>query len=764
MATIKYKDADGNLVTVGAGLHTHDVATGTNNGFLSSADKTKIDNLNDTVFGNADKNIKSLAGLVGETPVAEQISSAVTAVSEQVAKDITALTPGSVKHYGAKGDGTTDDTIAFQTALAENNSVYVPSGTYLITDTLDISCKKSLFSDDGQRATILYGGSNSVVLINRLSVFRNINITIKNALRGIVFDVNNRGNVTTANGGSSRVEHSNVKFSVKSPNATLIGITADSGTDPENIPTQTGICFQTFNDIHLETSSAGYGYGIKLELIQGREFTEDNKIGFPWITHIDFDDIYLGCPKTAIKAVATNNSDSELFNRIGMGNILFNNVYTQFRDGDTEKFLDVEHFDGFFTKCIGWDYHNYTNAGNYVNIIGEGVKACFSDCSMSFGKPFLQTCNFTVETEYNVADNPEYFINKYFSGSVLSEGYDFIDAKIDAKLTGEYVGNIAEEKVTEILYSGYANVMDDPLTKIKDGYRFSNSSHIWTASKDMIAIVIPIVVGGNIIRWTPTKYKLSTGYQSVFFFNDDELTSGTLVGEHSDLWVSDGKIGYLKIDNPSGYKYVSIPFQKLSIVDSYDTPITSIDDMVMTINREITGEGGKSYTEYLRESVIIPVIATAKINAENVIGAAGANSITKALQDGDGNIITDTYATKEAVGDKPVSEQISDHAAIMASTLAAGHMSAADKERLSTVFNTVNVQVAGNYAEILTADPDDTSGYYPLTIAKTGDITLAANSDTQTITIGSKYTIQYAETSDALTDDKFTITLVPRGQ
>lgn len=519
-------------------------------------------------------------------------------------------TSNSVKDFGAKGDGVTDDTIAFQTALAENNSVYVPNGTYLITDTLDISYKKSLFSDDGQRATILYGGSNSVVLINRLSVFRNINITIKNTFSGIVFNVNNRGNVTTANGGSSRVEHSNVKFIEKSPNATLIGITADSGTDPENIPTQTGICFQTFNDIHLETSSAGYGYGIKLELIQGREFTEDNKIGFPWITHIDFDDIYLGCPKTAIKAVATNNSDSELFNRIGMENILFNNVYTQFRDGDTEKFLDVEHFDGFFTKCIGWDYHNYTNDGNYVNIIGEGVNACFSDCSMSFGKPFLQTCNFTAETEYNVADNPEYFINKYFSGSVLSEGYDFIDAKIDAKLTGEYVGNIAEEKVTEILYSGYANVMDDPLTKIKDGYRFSNSSQKWTESKDMIAIVIPIVVGGNIIRWTPAKYKLSTGYKAVFFFNDDELKSGTLVAEHSDLWISDGESGYLKIDNPSGYKYVSIPFQKLSIVDSYNTPITSIDDMIMTINREITGEGDKSYTEYLRENVIVPAIAT----------------------------------------------------------------------------------------------------------------------------------------------------------
>jgi hypothetical protein len=510
--------------------------------------------------------------------------------------------------FGAKGDGVTDDTNAFKNAIASNDNVFVPKGNYLITDTLDISYKKSLYSDDGQRATIVYGGTNSIVLANRMSVFRNINITIKNAFSGIVFDINNRGNVTNANGGSSRIEHINVKFETKSPNATLIGITADSGTDANDIPTQAGICFQTFHDIHLESSSNGYGYGIKMELIQGRAFTEDNSAGFPWITHINYDDIYLGQPQTAIKAVVTNNSGGERFNRIGMGNILFNNVYTQFRDGDTEKFLDVEHFGGYFTKCIGWDYHHYTAAGNKVNIIGENVTACFTDCSMSFGAPFLQTCDFTAETEYTVADNPEYFINKYFSGTVLSEGYDSIDAKIKAKLNGEYIGNIAEEKINDVLYSGYANVMDDPLTQIKDGYRFSSSSKTWVSQKDMIAIIIPVVAGGNIIRYTPTKYELSKGYQSVFFFNDDELTDGIMIGEHNNLWVSDGVNGYLQIDNPSGYKYVSIPFAKLSIVDSYDTPITSIDDMVITINREITSESSKSYTEYLVESVIDPAI------------------------------------------------------------------------------------------------------------------------------------------------------------
>ena len=43
----------------------------------------------------------------------------------------------NVKDYGARGDGTTDDTSAFQAAItASAGTVYVPSGTYKITDTL----------------------------------------------------------------------------------------------------------------------------------------------------------------------------------------------------------------------------------------------------------------------------------------------------------------------------------------------------------------------------------------------------------------------------------------------------------------------------------------------------------------------------------------------------------------------------------------------------------------------------------------------------
>lgn len=49
----------------------------------------------------------------------------------------------NVKAFGAKGDGVTDDTAAFQSAIAAaqsatNNGVYVPMGQYVITSTLTL--------------------------------------------------------------------------------------------------------------------------------------------------------------------------------------------------------------------------------------------------------------------------------------------------------------------------------------------------------------------------------------------------------------------------------------------------------------------------------------------------------------------------------------------------------------------------------------------------------------------------------------------------
>jgi sugar lactone lactonase YvrE len=65
-----------------------------------------------------------------------------SAMPVPVASDLTPLPPAetwvNVRSLGAKGDGQTDDTAAFRKAIAENRALYVPSGFYVISDTLTL--------------------------------------------------------------------------------------------------------------------------------------------------------------------------------------------------------------------------------------------------------------------------------------------------------------------------------------------------------------------------------------------------------------------------------------------------------------------------------------------------------------------------------------------------------------------------------------------------------------------------------------------------
>jgi len=67
----------------------------------------------------------------------------------------------SVKDFGAVGDGVTNDTAAIQAALNTGRSVYMPSGTYLISSGLSIATQgQNIFGDGPEQTNILVSGSS----------------------------------------------------------------------------------------------------------------------------------------------------------------------------------------------------------------------------------------------------------------------------------------------------------------------------------------------------------------------------------------------------------------------------------------------------------------------------------------------------------------------------------------------------------------------------------------------------------------------------
>ncbi|MCK6417831.1 MAG: glycoside hydrolase family 55 protein [Alphaproteobacteria bacterium] len=90
----------------------------------------------------------------------------------------------SVKDFGAAGDGITDDTLAFQKALAVHDAILIPRGVFLITGTVSLDTRKSLIGL-GQRS-VIKAQSNSFFALEIPAGFTTVsNLRIEGGLVGI---------------------------------------------------------------------------------------------------------------------------------------------------------------------------------------------------------------------------------------------------------------------------------------------------------------------------------------------------------------------------------------------------------------------------------------------------------------------------------------------------------------------------------------------------------------------------------------------------
>jgi hypothetical protein len=90
--------------------------------------------------------------------------------------------PVNVKTYGAVGNGTADDTVAIQTALNSGaKTVFLPPGSYKITNTLVVPSQVALIGSHMTESTLLHrAGANPCIQVNYISAncrFENFGIT-----------------------------------------------------------------------------------------------------------------------------------------------------------------------------------------------------------------------------------------------------------------------------------------------------------------------------------------------------------------------------------------------------------------------------------------------------------------------------------------------------------------------------------------------------------------------------------------------------------
>lgn len=106
----------------------------------------------------------------------------------------------SVKDFGAKGDGTTDDTLAFQRAADASPFVFVPPGSYRITQvTFNTAAMRLMGCGRGVSILKLYTSStqNAVVVEGTVGSFPNPAGDVWGGLiEGLTFDGTNAPNMT----------------------------------------------------------------------------------------------------------------------------------------------------------------------------------------------------------------------------------------------------------------------------------------------------------------------------------------------------------------------------------------------------------------------------------------------------------------------------------------------------------------------------------------------------------------------------------------
>ena len=90
-----------------------------------------------TARENADNDLQN--AITEEQTARENADNDLQNSIEQLQQDIKkVLDYANVKNYGAKGDGSTDDTESIKKAIASGKDLYFPDGEYLITGTIDI--------------------------------------------------------------------------------------------------------------------------------------------------------------------------------------------------------------------------------------------------------------------------------------------------------------------------------------------------------------------------------------------------------------------------------------------------------------------------------------------------------------------------------------------------------------------------------------------------------------------------------------------------
>jgi hypothetical protein len=334
----------------------------------------------------------------------------------------------SVKDFGAAGDGITNDTIAFQAAIDSGQAVYVPDGSYLVTDTLTLPATFVMFGNGRNSATIKFKPTTDKSLFNRSAdgglQLTNLSFWGTDYYFDPAKTPSIKSEFVNATGTSSRLYWDCIG---------VFGFNADKVVNVEQ-------CIETYI-----TRSFFFGPYYNYGDSPGTTTTRTSNCFFfngPWNTTTNIEDCFIQHFKFG---VVINNGFMNTIERCSLEANFIAIVST--RDGVSS----YPNYFNFVTNCY-FELNNYTLGGagfasdfddkaNSAKYGALSFSDCYFDAAVILGSPNSQrnTPNYTYGyCQSNILNyNKRYLHTKFLTSQ---SGWSHVDEQYDSYLTTDLTG------------------------------------------------------------------------------------------------------------------------------------------------------------------------------------------------------------------------------------------------------------------------------------------------------------------------------------
>ena len=292
----------------------------------------------------------------------------------------------SVTDFGAKGDGVTDDTQAFKDALESKQDIYVPKGTYLITDKLLVRTFQTL--EMSRYALLKFSDIPVCIEIGMNGKLKGGHIFVNRTFNGVVIDISNANDVTLRDESYPYTDGTNTSMNRHRRYLQEVYIQKQDSkprTDTEIMGTairiiasdaiQQAYTCQWGVNLDRVNINGGFEYGIDCKT----EYTKGGTV--PWLNDTMIKDTFIQYPKTAMKFTKVNNieiiggafqpdvtRDNKKYTICGINMTECHNIHIKgFNIWDTHDFVNGRTSHAYVLNglCQGIEIYDFVNS--FVN-------------------------------------------------------------------------------------------------------------------------------------------------------------------------------------------------------------------------------------------------------------------------------------------------------------------------------------------------------------------------------------------------------------